>query len=62
MKDFLAGNETESETDNDSDWDEVDNCDTFDENLLEECGLKCQWIVQPAEKSAKPKLEKFRIE
>jgi len=60
MKDFLAGNETESETDNDSDWDEVDNCDTFDENLLEECGLKCQWIVQTAEKSAKPKLEKFQ--
>lgn len=62
MKDFLAGkNESETEeSDYDSDWDEVDKSDAFDENLLEECGLKCQWIVQPVEKSAKPKLEKFQ--
>ena len=46
LKDFLAGNESDEEIledDSDEDWDYGN--DSVDENLLEECGLKCQFMI-----------------
>ena len=63
LKNFLVGvednDEDDSEEDDDwnndesSDWDKsVDAIFMDDESLLEECGLHCQWMVQP-----KPKIK-----
>merc|ERR1712062_667172 len=70
LKDFLAGKgEEESEEEvieDDSDWDNTDqepSVIAIDENLLEECGLKCQWMViesKPKSKTANDKLEKLQ--
>ena len=70
LKDFLAGKgEGESEEEvieDDSDWDNTDqepSVIAIDENLLEECGLKCQWMViesKPKSKTANDKLEKLQ--
>jgi hypothetical protein len=58
LKNFLVGADEDDDTsedddDDDGDWDAaVDAIFIDDENLLEECGLKCQWIVQqPTPKS-----------
>jgi len=71
LKDFLAGKgEEESEEEvleNDSDWDDQDqepSVITIDENLLEECGLQCQWMVIESKpktaSTANDKLEKLQ--
>ena len=64
LKDFLAGNgdpeSGEEIIEDDSDWDNQE-CSTasIDENLLEECGLKCQFMVIET-KPQEDKLEKLQ--
>ena len=65
LKDFLVGkNDPEFDEEiieDDSDWDNQE-CSTasIDENLLEECGLKCQFMIVIPKKVKEDKLEKLQ--